>query len=149
MTTITLNVPLERKDEAKALGARWNRFRRIWYVKAEADLSPFRALGFLTDAVKAMTTTKVASVSIFRVTYKDEHGVLPVDALSIKGLERKMRDQVRGYLGNGHTSRDFREAAPAIIRLKGVDYIEAACELLTREDAGALWSYQGETIVTD
>lgn len=46
MTTIALNVPRARKDEAKALGARWNGLKKTWYVAAGTDLSPFKALGF-------------------------------------------------------------------------------------------------------
>ena len=44
--TIDLSVPRERKDEAKKLGAKWNRFRGVWYVQKGTDLSPFQQLGF-------------------------------------------------------------------------------------------------------
>jgi hypothetical protein len=53
MATIALNVPRARKDEAKAIGARWNRFKKTWYVAAGADLSPFKALGFYEVASPA------------------------------------------------------------------------------------------------
>jgi len=43
---ITLNVPFDRKDEAKALGAKWDADARTWYAPSNADLSPFRAKGF-------------------------------------------------------------------------------------------------------
>lgn len=36
-----LNVPFFLKDEAKALGARWDAERRVWYVPAGIDLTPF------------------------------------------------------------------------------------------------------------
>lgn len=40
---VWLNVPFAEKDQAKALGARWNPARKKWYVKDLADLSPFEA----------------------------------------------------------------------------------------------------------
>lgn len=36
-----LNVPREEKDEAKALGAKWDRFQKSWYVEKGTDLEPF------------------------------------------------------------------------------------------------------------
>jgi len=36
-----LQVPYAEKDEAKALGARWNPQRKLWYVPAGGDLSKF------------------------------------------------------------------------------------------------------------
>jgi hypothetical protein len=35
-----LNVPFAEKDEAKALGARWDPARKCWYVQ-DRDLGPF------------------------------------------------------------------------------------------------------------
>lgn len=36
-----LQVPFAEKDEAKALGARWDPGRRTWYVQNVADMGPF------------------------------------------------------------------------------------------------------------
>jgi hypothetical protein len=36
-----LNVPYAEKDEARALGARWNPGRKKWYVPAGVPLEPF------------------------------------------------------------------------------------------------------------
>jgi len=36
-----LAVPFAEKDQAKALGARWDPARKIWYVTDPADLAPF------------------------------------------------------------------------------------------------------------
>lgn len=36
-----LNVPFSEKDEAKALGARWDKNARKWYVPAGIPLEPF------------------------------------------------------------------------------------------------------------
>lgn len=38
---IVLKVPYAEKDEAKALGARWNPTRKCWYVPDGKDAAPF------------------------------------------------------------------------------------------------------------
>jgi hypothetical protein len=38
---IDLKVPFAEKDTAKALGARWDAAKKIWYVKDVSDLTPF------------------------------------------------------------------------------------------------------------
>lgn len=38
---VDLKVPYEQKDEAKRLGARWDRDRRVWYVPDGIDPAPF------------------------------------------------------------------------------------------------------------
>lgn len=40
-TKIYLNVPYAQKDEAKALGARWDATRKKWYVSAGKDIGLF------------------------------------------------------------------------------------------------------------
>ena len=42
-----LHVPYARKDEAKALGARWDRLSQRWYVPRSVSLIAFRIHGFL------------------------------------------------------------------------------------------------------
>jgi hypothetical protein len=39
---IILKVPYAEKDEAKALGARWNKERKLWYVAEGQDASVFK-----------------------------------------------------------------------------------------------------------
>lgn len=39
-------VPKERKDEAKALGAKWMGMRSSWFVPAGVDVAPFVEAGF-------------------------------------------------------------------------------------------------------
>ena len=39
---INLKTPFAEKDEAKALGARWDPTRKCWYVQDPKDLAPFR-----------------------------------------------------------------------------------------------------------
>ncbi len=38
---IILKVPYAEKDQAKALGARWNKERKVWYVPDGAAATPF------------------------------------------------------------------------------------------------------------
>jgi len=40
MARTDLKVPFAEKDEAKALGARWDPAKRLWYTQS-ADLAPF------------------------------------------------------------------------------------------------------------
>lgn len=40
-TPVLLNVPIEEKDDAKALGARWNGEQKKWYVPAGVDVGLF------------------------------------------------------------------------------------------------------------
>jgi exodeoxyribonuclease VII large subunit len=40
-TRIDLSVPYARKEEAKALGARWDSSQKLWYVPAGTDLRGF------------------------------------------------------------------------------------------------------------
>ncbi|NHZ90196.1 hypothetical protein F2P45_14395 [Massilia sp. CCM 8733] len=39
---IMLKVPYAEKDEAKALGARWNKDSKLWYVPDGVDVAPFQ-----------------------------------------------------------------------------------------------------------
>ena len=41
-----LHVPYREKDEAKALGARWDAARRMWYAPRGSDLARFRRWAF-------------------------------------------------------------------------------------------------------
>lgn len=38
---IDMNVPFAEKDEAKALGARWDGLKKCWYIVDMEDLNPF------------------------------------------------------------------------------------------------------------
>ena len=49
---IWLNVPFERKEEAKRLGACWDPLTRRWFAVArDSNLGRLRALGFLPKNV--------------------------------------------------------------------------------------------------
>ena len=40
-TNISLKVPFNEKDQAKALGARWNAEMKLWYVPQGVEAAPF------------------------------------------------------------------------------------------------------------
>jgi hypothetical protein len=40
-TNISLKVPFSEKDQAKALGARWNAEQKLWYVPQGVESAPF------------------------------------------------------------------------------------------------------------
>lgn len=44
-----LKVPYERREEAKAIGARWDAQTKHWYLPAGQSKRPARALGFLIE----------------------------------------------------------------------------------------------------
>jgi hypothetical protein len=45
---VWLAVPYERKDEAKAMGARWNPAQKQWWMPKDVDPIPFIQAGFLS-----------------------------------------------------------------------------------------------------
>jgi hypothetical protein len=49
---IYLNVPFAQKDEAKALGARWDAVNKKWYVTANKDIALFARWQTEPDAVE-------------------------------------------------------------------------------------------------
>lgn len=50
-TKTYLNVPYAQKDEAKALGARWDPANKKWYVPAGKDIAPFAQWHMEEEAV--------------------------------------------------------------------------------------------------
>ena len=56
---INLVTPFAEKDAAKALGARWDSAKKLWYIVDVADLTPF--LRWIPD-VDAATVAAIAPV---------------------------------------------------------------------------------------
>lgn len=56
---INLTTPFAEKDQAKALGARWDGTRKVWYISDVADLTPF--LRWIPDLAAASQTQAKAS----------------------------------------------------------------------------------------
>lgn len=67
---IFLKVPYAEKDEAKALGARWNPTRKCWYVPDGKDSEPFARWIAEGAADASSTPAKTSS--------RDAHGAKPV-----------------------------------------------------------------------
>jgi|GEM_PF-379325 len=61
-TNISLKVPFSEKDEAKALGARWNAEQKLWYVPQGLEAAPF-AKWFSAAAIPTAANTATNSPS--------------------------------------------------------------------------------------
>jgi hypothetical protein len=83
---IILKVPYAEKDEAKALGARWNKERKVWYVADGLDAGLFArwhtqqpAAGAAPAAAKAaMVDTLAAKVNVGARYLALEHDCNPL-----------------------------------------------------------------------
>ena len=64
MTTpnISLKVPFNEKDQAKALGARWNAELKQWYVPQGVNSTPFEKWLTNTPATSPGPTKKTATI---------------------------------------------------------------------------------------
>lgn len=58
-TNINLKVPFAEKDQAKALGARWNAELKLWYVPQGLDTALFEK--WLTTSSSSQTVVKSAT----------------------------------------------------------------------------------------
>ena len=79
-----INVPFKQKDEAKALGARWDRQEQSWYVPAGIDLEPFAKWMQGPDAGEARTVDKPQPASArqyLAVPYGDRNAAKAAGAL--------------------------------------------------------------------
>ena len=56
-----LKVPYAEKDQAKALGARWNAERKAWYVPDGTDAAPFEQWLAPGDGAASASKVKVDS----------------------------------------------------------------------------------------
>ena len=60
-TNISLKVPFKEKDQAKALGARWNAESKQWYVPQGVDAAPFEK--WFTDST-SLTQSEIEAKPI-------------------------------------------------------------------------------------
>ena len=62
---INLTTPFAEKDAVKALGARWDATKKVWYITDVADLSPFaRWIPDLAGATATENSTPIAMSTI-------------------------------------------------------------------------------------
>ncbi len=71
---IYLNVPFAQKDEAKALGAKWDAIQKKWFVPADKDLTLFARWQAESGAV-ASPRSKAPSSAIKSSAKKVDAGV--------------------------------------------------------------------------
>lgn len=67
---IYLNVPFAQKDEAKALGARWDAIKKKWFVPADKDITLF-ARWQAESGVAESLISKTSSGAKTHATIKD------------------------------------------------------------------------------
>jgi hypothetical protein len=71
---IYLNVPFAQKDEAKALGARWDAVEKKWFVPADKDITLFSRWQTEASAVQS-PKSKASPSKISASTKKTAAGV--------------------------------------------------------------------------
>jgi len=69
-----LNVPFAQKDEAKALGARWDAVQKKWFVPADKDVALFAKWQAESGAVES-PRAKTSSSPISSSSKKSASGV--------------------------------------------------------------------------
>lgn len=60
-TKTYLNVPYAQKDEAKALGAKWDAATKKWYVPADRDIALFAKWQAQAAALESLPSTRASS----------------------------------------------------------------------------------------
>ena len=74
-----LKVPFNEKDQAKALGAKWNAELKLWYVPQGVDSTPF-GKWFTNTPIATQSTAKTnTKVTTDTQTYDDD-----MDAINAK-----------------------------------------------------------------
>ncbi len=88
MTTpnISLKVPFNEKDQAKALGARWNAELKQWYVPQGVNSAPFEKWFTNTPTTNTAPTKKTAAV----MTNSSSHEQVAED--DIDSINAKLRE---------------------------------------------------------
>lgn len=85
MTTpnISLKVPFNEKDQAKALGARWNAELKLWYVPQGLNAAPFEKWFTNTPAATIGNNTKVTKQSMAN-NHQDQPSDDDMDVINAK-----------------------------------------------------------------
>jgi hypothetical protein len=80
-TNISLKVPFNEKDQAKALGARWNADSKQWYVPQGMDSAPFEK--WFTDSATA-TAIPIKAAAKPTTQAAADHSADGMDAINAK-----------------------------------------------------------------
>ena len=87
MSGVLLNVPYHQKDQAKALGARWNPTARSWYVPQESDLTPFaRWLPTQSPSARALPSLLQPQEALTSAPLDDQESVSAPPAVTLSEL---------------------------------------------------------------
>ena len=83
---INLVVPFVEKDAVKALGARWDSAKKIWYVKDVPDLTPFsRWIPSLAAAEESVVRTTPAKRNVVAAPARKSAGVITKSDIKVPG----------------------------------------------------------------
>ena len=83
-SNINLKVPFSEKDQAKALGARWNAELKQWYVPQGVESAPF-AKWFTSSATATQTKASVRPET-------QSADVIPTSVDDMDAINAKLRD---------------------------------------------------------
>jgi hypothetical protein len=85
-TNIHLKVPFNEKDQAKALGARWNAESKHWYVPQGVDATPFEK--WFSNSPLPVASAKTMPISNAKLV--NNVTSQPID--DIDAINKKLRD---------------------------------------------------------
>jgi len=87
-TKVYLNAPYSQKDEAKALGAKWDSTQKKWYVLDDVDLNLFNQWQ-LTSAQISSTKKQLSTPDLRSTTNNSQIGIFtkaqPTDFIAYNG----------------------------------------------------------------
>jgi hypothetical protein len=95
-SNIALKVPINEKDQAKSLGARWNAEAKQWYVPQGVDAAPFKK--WITNSSTPAQTPSMASP--VKQTNGNTSQNQPFEA-DIDAINARLRDAYEAYDGDG------------------------------------------------
>ena len=87
-SNISLKVPFNEKDSAKALGARWNAEAKQWYVPQGIDAAPFEK--WFTSSQSSSPTQPASKPITSSKTHKTDSDQ-PIDD-DLEAINAKLRD---------------------------------------------------------
>ncbi len=86
-SNINLKVPFNEKDQAKALGARWNAELKLWYVPQGVDSTPFEKW-FVNSQIPTKSPIKTPAKGTTDTTTEHEQS----SADDLDAINAKFRD---------------------------------------------------------
>ena len=86
---INLVTPFAEKDAVKALGARWDATRKVWYIQDVADLTPF--MRWIPDLKAATASPTLAAADTPMAPIRRSEGVVTRSAVAVACCDCKVR----------------------------------------------------------